>query len=761
MRRYILLESSSFGLDPPGGFLRYKTPPGRPRREELVPADEVDERIPYPLLNPLQSLFYRKYRGGSALVTAPTSAGKSLIAFLFMRREGVRIYTAPTKALVYEKAVELRNLFRKRIDVRTGDIIELYRGPRSDVVVATYENLALALRNSLPWASEAVCVVVDEIHQLMGGRGWVLEEVVTCLLERGIDLLGLSATLPGGDKLARWIGAELFIESLWRPVPLERKIVPLTEFGEFVKAKDQDGRMASRLLTALYELRKSGEQVILFVHKKSVGWRILEMADRERIGILNETTPFEKKERKEPEIAFHNADIPREEREEIERAFRKGRLPVLVATHTLAYGVNLPADTVIIGVRAFYDRRERGWRILPSQIDILQMEGRAGRLGIKEKGYSYILTYGARPEKVKEEIRSRMEGEFTPYLRERISGGYLSGELEKILSLFILIGFLYEGSGFRQFLGRTFSLRDLSGDPIIESVFEWLKSAGYIDGSRLSDKALFCIRSGMSPVNYEEFLRRRTLGLEKLTVVRPLLFVKRFDGLFDFVKEGESFPQDELFIRSKLAPCGSECFEDNTHQFLFYIEGLTFKYRNVQHPPGEFSYLGTDALHLIRILLDIRKFGDLEWSNEEILRVAHSVKYGLTEEFSALGGVKGIGHIRANLLKRLMVEEGLQPPSLGTPVGEFLAYLRENLSGDLEGRLREILERDRYKGTGDRVEREVGQVLRRLEGSSRGLLVDDRILRTFGLFLLGPRALRMRKEELLTACLKWGGDGDD
>jgi len=294
MRRYILLESSSFGLDPPGGFLRYKTPPGRPRREELVPADEVDERIPYPLLNPLQSLFYRKYRGGSALVTAPTSAGKSLIAFLFMRREGVRIYTAPTKALVYEKAVELRNLFRKRIDVRTGDIIELYRGPRSDVVVATYENLALALRNSLPWASEAVCVVVDEIHQLMGGRGWVL---------------------PGGDKLARWIGAELFIESLWRPVPLERKIVPLTEFGEFVKAKDQDGRMASRLLTALYELRKSGEQVILFVHKKSVGWRILEMADRERIGILNETTPFEKKERKEPEIAFHNADIPREERD--------------------------------------------------------------------------------------------------------------------------------------------------------------------------------------------------------------------------------------------------------------------------------------------------------------------------------------------------------------------------------------------------------------------------------------------------------------
>ncbi len=761
MRRYILLESSSFRLNPPEGFLHYRTPAGRPRREDLVPADEVDERIPYPLLNPLQSLFHRKYRGGNALVTAPTSAGKSLIAFMFMRREGVRVYTAPTKALVYEKAVELRNLFQKKIDVRTGDIIELYRRPRSDVVVATYENLALALRNGLPWVSEAVCVVVDEIHQLMGGRGWVLEEIVTCLLERGIDLLGLSATLPGGDKLARWIGAELFIESLWRPVPLERKIVPLTEFREFVKAKDQDGRMASRLLSALYELKRPDEQVILFVHKKSVGWKILEMADREKIGIMNETTPFEKGDRREPEIAFHNADIPKEEREEIERAFRRGRLPVLVATHTLAYGVNLPADTVIIGVRAFYDRREREWRILPSQIDILQMEGRAGRLSMKEKGYSYILTYGARPERVKEEIRSKMEGEFVPYLRERLSGGYLSGEMERILSLFVLIGFLYEGSDFRRFLRRTFSLRDLSEDPVIEGVFEWLKDTGYIEGNRLSDKALFCIRSGMSPVNYEEFLRRRILGLEKLTVVRPLLFVKRFDGLFDFVREGDSFPEDELFIRSKLAPCGSECFEDNTHQFLFYIEGLTFKYRNVQHPPGEFSYLGTDALHLLRVLLDIRKFGDLEWSNEEILKVAHSVKYGLTEEFSALGGVKGIGHIRANLLKRLLIEEGLQPPALGTPTGEFLTYLRENLSGDLEDRLREILERDRYRGTGERVEREVRQVLRRLEGNSRGFLVDDRILRTFGLFLLGPHALRMRKEELLANCLKCESHGDD
>ncbi len=747
MKHYLVLESSKFRLNPPSGKLVYKTPSGKPKEESLIEGKVLGERVPYDLLNPIQTLFFKRYKKGSALVSAPTSAGKSLIAFMFMKdRKGKKVYTAPTKALVYEKAIELRNLFGKKVEMRTGDIIELYKSAHSDVIVSTYENFALALRNKVPWALEAESVVVDEVHHLMSSRGWVLEEIIAYLLERDVNILGLSATLPEGIRLAKWIGAELFIESLWRPVPLERKIIPLTEFREFVKPRDQDERIAAKLLTALYDLKKPDDQVILFVHKKNIGWKILELANQERIGIMNETTPFDKSEREEVEIAFHNADIPKEEREEIEKAFRKGRLPVLVATHTLAYGVNLPADTVIIGMRAFYDRREGRWKIFPSQLDILQMEGRAGRLGIKEKGYSYILPYGAKPHTVEEELRKKMEGEFEPYLKEKMREGDLSEELERVLSLFILIGYLYEGKNFRRFLRRTFSLKEFSKDPIIDDIYEWLEETGYIDRGKLSDKALFCIRSGMSPVNYEEFLRRKLLGLDKMVVIRPLLFVKRFDGLYEFVKRGESFVEDDLYIREKLAPCGGECFADNTHQFLFYIEGLTFKYPNIQHPPGEFSYLGTDALHLIRILLDIRSFGDIPWSNEEILKVAHSVKYGLTEDFSALGGIKGVGHIRANLLKRVMQEEGLKPPSLGTPVEGFLEYLTGAV--DLEKKLREVLERDRFGSDNQRVDREVRQVLRRLEGNREGILMDDRILRAFGVFHLGPEAMRMRKREL-------------
>jgi len=744
MNHYIVLESSVFNLNPPSGKLLYRSFSGKPLMEELARGTEAGERIPYELLNPIQTLFLRKYRGGNALVSAPTSAGKSLIAFMFMKgREGKKVYTAPTRSLVYEKAVEMRKLFGRKVDMRTGDAIELLRSERSDVIVSTYESLALALRNGLRWAEDLSCVVIDEIHHLIGSRGWVVEELIAYLLERDVEILGLSATLPGSDELARFVDASLFIESFWRPVPLEREVRPLKNFREFTDSTDREEKIASKLLSALYELSDKDEQVIVFVHKKSVGWKMLELADRERVGIMNETVPFEKVSDGGTELAFHNADIPKEERERIERAFRRGELRMLIATHTLAYGVNLPADRVIIGVRAFYDRKEREWKIFPGQLDILQMEGRAGRLGVKEKGYSSLLPFGIEDNLLERKLRESLQGELKPFLREILGRG--GEDLKKILGLFILIGFLYEGKDFRKFLRKTFSLGKHAEEDTIEEVYEWLKDRGYIEGERLESKALFCIRSGVFPVSYEEFLRRRLLGLNRLAVIRPLLFTKRFDGLYDFVKRGPTFEEDDLYIRGLLAVCGRECFSDNTHQFLFYVHGLTFKYPNVSHPPGEFSYLGTDALHLIRTLLEIRKFGEIDWSDEEILRIAHCVKYGLTEDFAPLGGIKGIGHVRANLLKRLMLEEGIKPPPLGSPTSELLKTLGE----DLRRKLLDILLRDRFSQEKRRADVEATKVVKVLKGNEEGYLIDDRILRVFCMYRKGPEALRWSKKELL------------
>ncbi len=751
MRRIRVLSESVF--KPSGeGKVVYAEPYKGSIYEEKPLRWSGEEKFPYRFLNPIQTVFYRFYKGGNALISAPTSAGKTGVALLFFRnRKGRLVYAAPTKALVSEKAKELKSVFGK-VDVRTGDVIEEFKPVSSRVVVATYENLALALRNKAPWTEDIEAVVVDEVHSLMGSRGQVVEEVITALLKEGIDLLALSATVPGAERLASWLKADLFIESDWRPVPLERRIIPLKEFKDWTDAakleeRGNDVKMALKLLSAAFELSERDEKVIVFVPKKSVGWLMLEIANLERLEIANRTTPFEVK-KGGWEIAFHNADVPKEEREEIEKRFREGNLNFLIATQTLAYGVNLPADKVFIGVRAFFDRFERRLVVIPDTLDILQEEGRAGRFGIKEKGFSYILPYGSRPEKIKNELEKSLEGDFEPFLSKELKGEN-SEKILRTLTLFLLAALLHGGEDYKSFLRESFSLREFEKSPLLEDVIEWLKSRDYVDTKlRPSEKGLFCLKSGVPPVNFEEFLRRKDLALPLEAVVRPLLYTKRFDSLYTFLRRNKRFPEDRERVLSGLALCGNGCLKDNTDQLLFFVLGYTFRYPNISNPPGEFSYLGSDALHLMRTLLELRRLGLFNLTNAEILRLAHSLKYGLEGDFAPLGGIKGVGHVRANLLKEFLKTEKVRPPTFGERLGEYLSQVEDLHEETLTTLLVELRNLEEAKA-----EREVKTLKGILRRNRNSLLVDDRILRTFGLFLYGRDSLREKRESLLRRIL--------
>ncbi len=755
MLKVEVLERSKF--TPKGGKVVYKLPSGEVFEEETPRVEELGLELPFEFLNPVQAVFFRYYEGGNALVAAPTSAGKTGIALLFFRnRTGRLVYTAPTKALVSEKAKELRRIFGK-VDVRTGDVIEEFKPVSSRVVVSTYENFALSLRNRAPWTEEVEAVVVDEVHAILGSRGQVVEEVIAELLDRKIDLLTLSATVPGAEKLADWIDANLFIRSRWRPVPLERRVIPLKKFKEWINPKElgdlkSDDRMALKLMGALFELVSRDEKAIVFVPKKSVGWKMLELANRERLEITNRTAPFEI-ERFGYEIAFHNADIPKEEREEIEKAFREGELNILIATQTLAYGVNLPADKVLIGVKGFFDRFERKFVVIPDPLDILQEEGRAGRFGIKEKGFSYILPYGGSAERVKRAVEDALEDEFKPYISQNLgSPSEMDERAFSSLSLFLLVAVSHKGGRFKEFLRASFSLREHADSPAVSEAVDWLKLHGYIsEDYKPTEKGLFCLRSGVPPLNFEEFLRRKELPLPTVAVIRPLLYTKRFDGLKFFFERFERFEKDMEAVSDRLIVCGNACFEDNTDSLLFFAEGFPFYYPNVSNPPGEFSYLGSDALHLLRTLIELRRLGFFELSNGEMLRIAHSLKYGLTEDFSPLGGIKGIGHIRSNLLKEVLLAEGVSRLEFTDRVSKVL----ETFEG--EGQLAELLEfflAERRKLEGGRLKREVRTLLGLLRRNSQTLMVDDKILYTFGLFLFGRNSLGWRREKLLERILE-------
>src|SRR3569833_3673906 len=86
-----------------------------------------------------------------------------------------------------------------------------------------------------------------------------------------------------------------------------------------------------------------------------------------------------------------HAGMSRVDRTAVEDLFAQGAIQVLCCTATLAWGVNLPAHTVIIKGTQVYSPEKGSWVELSPQ-DVLQMLGRAGRPQFDTYGEGIIIT---------------------------------------------------------------------------------------------------------------------------------------------------------------------------------------------------------------------------------------------------------------------------------------------------------------------------------------------------------------------------------
>ena len=385
-----------------------------------------------PALNALQIAAVNDFGvldGEHLLVSAPTSSGKTLIgelAALTAVQNGARaLFLLPTKALVNDKQRDFEAKYAAagvRCVRATGDysdqIADIHLG-RFELCLMTYEKATAMALNQPQLLDQVGCVVVDEIQMLADdSRGANLEFLLTLLRMRrryGTEpqVVGLSAVIGETHGLERWLGGRLLRRNE-RPVPLQEGV--LEPHGAF-RSVDADGTERSDpcvtpeyrgrsprqnlIVPLVRSLVAEGQQVIVFREKRGetegtanyLSEDLRLPAAQDALDALPEGDPSAASRALRAAIArgvaFHNSDLSRDERAVVEHEFRQPdtRLRVIVATTTLAMGVNTAAGSVVI---AGLDHPGRP----PSPYSVAEyknMVGRAGRLGYTDRGTSYLI----------------------------------------------------------------------------------------------------------------------------------------------------------------------------------------------------------------------------------------------------------------------------------------------------------------------------------------------------------------------------------
>ncbi|KAL6058327.1 Exosome RNA helicase MTR4 [Balamuthia mandrillaris] len=185
-------------------------------------------------------------RGDSVLVSAHTSAGKTVVAeyaiAMSLRDKQRVIYTSPIKALSNQKYRELYEEFQD-VGLMTGDVTI---NPTASCLVMTTEILRSMLYRGSEIMREVAWVIFDEIHYMRDKeRGVVWEETIILLPDK-VRYVFLSATIPNAIEFADWI-ASLHqqpchvVYTEYRPTPLQHYIFPAGGDGLHLVV-DEQGR---------------------------------------------------------------------------------------------------------------------------------------------------------------------------------------------------------------------------------------------------------------------------------------------------------------------------------------------------------------------------------------------------------------------------------------------------------------------------------------------------------------------------------------
>lgn len=609
--------------------------------------------------NPVQTRLLETYEGDSNIaIAAATSAGKTVCAEMYMsyevrHRGGKAAYIGPLKALAAEKEQDWtsdeHHFNDMNISIMTGDfrmdsrrISEL---DKSDIIVMTPEMLASRCRNKKSEKSNFLkdvgTIVFDESHLLtVPGRGDHIEVALMKLAEINPDvrIVLLSATMPNVDEICGWTsqltGRDTFyLESDYRPCPLNVHYEMYYD-GD----KNYDGKEINKIASAcaIVEYYEK-DKFLIFVHTKKTGKAMVQTL--RRYGIDSE---------------FHNADLTYANRKKLEDKFKKDpNFRVIVATSTLAWGLNLPARRVIVtGVH-------RGLTVVENY-DINQMIGRAGRPRYDPRGDAYILV----PESCKDDVieQLRKQTEISSTLLEHV--GTDENPRYKILA-FHIVSEIHQGSiktpeGFREWFNKTLAHYQNSefDQKVLDTTIDMLLKCRAIKINDDGEYETTIVGTIASMFYYSPFdvsdLRRNLYHLfegnqqnNDISVSMALADVD--SNKFAIVNRQEK--EQMGAFDSKISGLFKHAFPGSIKYAYAYYNLLKGK-RNMPAFEALQTGLVVDLDRKMQVLYALDSMGNKSANNEWLKTIKLRIQYGVGPEMVQICQIPHVGQVRGERLKK-------------------------------------------------------------------------------------------------------------
>ena len=317
--------------------------------------------------------------GRSYLLMAPTGGGKTLAGFLPSLVELTAkkyadatsditgphtLYISPLKALAVDIARNVETPVAEMglpvtLETRTGDTPQARRQRQKinppDILLTTPEQIALLLANqdAGDYFKDLKCIIIDEIHALVGNkRGHLLALGLARLRCHAPDLrvAGLSATAPDPQALIDYLTPQKGQVRLKgqarqkRPAKQADLIRAAGGAGAFVNVLNSQeripwsGHSARHAWAEVYDAIGKAHMTLVFVNTRAQA----EMTFQALWRLNDDNLP----------IALHHGSLDVARRRKVEAAMTRGDLKAVVCTATLDLGIDWGDVDLVIQIGA-------------------------------------------------------------------------------------------------------------------------------------------------------------------------------------------------------------------------------------------------------------------------------------------------------------------------------------------------------------------------------------------------------------------------